>query len=144
MMDFEEENKEEAVQEAAADVPENVDTEIENTDVPVPEDTEEPLSEEDVSEEEDEEEDGMFILTDEEGNEYPVTLIEYVDYKEKLYVLLAPEGTDLDDDDEELSIMVMEVVMENEDPSFIMVEDEAIALAVIDEFTKKVIEEADE
>lgn len=90
---------------------------------------------------EEDEEDGTFILNDEEGNEYPVTLLDYVDYKDKLYALLAPEGADLDDEEEELSIMVMEVTLENEEVTFNLVEDEPLALAVIDAFTKKVIEE---
>lgn len=90
---------------------------------------------------EEDEEDGTFILNDEEGNEYPVTLLDYVDYKDKLYALLAPEGADLDDEEEELSIMVMEVTLENEEVTFNLIEDEPLALAVIDAFTKKVIEE---
>lgn len=89
-------------------------------------------------------EESSFVLTDEEGNEFIFKLLDFVDYDEKLYALLAPEDADLDDEDEELDIVVMEVVVENENPSFNLIEDEKLASAVLDAFVQKAIDEAEE
>lgn len=139
---FDEENLEEqseeevpAAEETAEEAPEEVNSEEESAE-------EENAEEEDSAEMPDLQ--SEFILTDEEGNEYLFTLLDFVDYEENLYAVLAPEGSDFDDEDAELEIVVMEVTMENESPSFNLVEDDALATAVMDAFVQKAIEEAEE
>ncbi len=77
---------------------------------------------------------GDVILTDAEGNDYRFIFLDYVEYQEKLYAVFAPADADLDNEDEELSVFVMEVVMVNENVSFNLIEDDKIAEGVIAAF----------
>lgn len=89
------------------------------------------------------EEESDVILTDEEGNEYHFTFLDYVDYNEKLYAVFAPSDADLDDEDAELNVFVMEVSVVNDNVSFNLIEDDQIAEGVIEAFYNQAIEEAD-
>lgn len=84
-------------------------------------------------EELDENEESTFILTDEEGNEYPFSLLDFVDYEEDMYVVLAPADSD-PESDEDLELVVMQVVMTDEGPSFEMFDDDELAEAVLEKF----------
>ena len=81
----------------------------------------------------DENEESTFVLTDEEGNEYPFSLLDFVDYEDDMYVVLAPADSD-PESEEDLERVVMQVVMTDEGPSFEMFEDDEIAEAVLEKF----------
>ncbi|MBQ8164715.1 MAG: DUF1292 domain-containing protein [Clostridia bacterium] len=80
-----------------------------------------------------ENDESTFILTDEEGNEYPFSLLDFVDYNDDMYVVLAPADSDPESDDD-LELVVMQVVMTDEGPTFEMFEDDELAEAVLDKF----------
>ncbi len=90
------------------------------------------------------EDESDVILTDEEGNEYKFTFLDYVDYNEKLYAVFAPAEADLDNEDEELSVFVMEVSVVNDNVSFNLIEDDKIAEGVIEAFYNQAMEDANE
>lgn len=90
-----------------------------------------------------ENEESTVVLTDDEGNEYKFILLDYVEYQEKLYALFAPEDADLDDENEELSVLVTEVAVNNEGVSFKLIEDEQITEGVIKAFYEDDIEDAE-
>ncbi|MBE7064781.1 MAG: DUF1292 domain-containing protein [Ruminococcaceae bacterium] len=90
----------------------------------------------------DENEESTFVLTDEEGNEYPFTLLDFVDYEEDMYVVLAPADSD-PESEEDLELVVMQVVMTDDGPSFEMFEDDELAEAVLDKFISS-LDEAEE
>lgn len=89
--------------------------------------------ENEYKEELNESEESTFILTDEEGNEYPFSLLDFVDYEDDMYVVLAPADAD-PESDEDLELVVMQVVMTDEGPSFEMFDDDDLAEAVLDRF----------
>lgn len=80
-----------------------------------------------------ENEESTFILTDEEGNEYPFNLLDFVEYEDDMYVVLAPADADPESEDD-LELVVMQVAMTDEGPSFEMFEDDELAEAVLDKF----------
>ena len=90
----------------------------------------------------DENEESTFVLTDEEGNEYPFSLLDFVDYEDNMYVVLAPADSD-PESEEDLELVVMQVVMTDEGPSFEMFEDDELAEAVLDKFISS-LDEAEE
>ena len=90
----------------------------------------------------DENEESTFVLTDEEGNEYPFSLLDFVDYEDDMYVVLAPADSD-PESEEDLELVVMQVVMTDEGPSFEMFEDDEIAEAVLEKFISS-LDEAEE
>lgn len=90
----------------------------------------------------DENEESTFVLTDEEGNEYPFSLLDFVDYEDDMYVVLAPADSD-PESEEDLELVVMQVVMTDDGPSFEMFEDDALAEAVLDKFISS-LDEAEE
>ena len=90
------------------------------------------------------EDEGDVILTDEEGNEYKFTFLDYVDYNEKLYAVFAPADADLDNEDEELSVFVMEVSVVDDNVSFNLIEDDKIAEGVIEAFYNQANEDVNE
>lgn len=89
--------------------------------------------ENEYKEELNESEESTFILTDEEGNEYPFSLLDFVDYEDDMYVVLAPADAD-PESEEDLELVVMQVVMTDEGPSFEMFEDDELAEAVLNKF----------
>lgn len=80
-----------------------------------------------------ENEESTFILTDEEGNEYPFSLLDFVDYEDDMYVVLAPADSD-PESEEDLELVVMQVTMTDEGPSFEMFDDDELAEAVLEKF----------
>ena len=86
-------------------------------------------------EELEENEESTFILTDEEGNEYPFNLLDFVDYNNKLYAVLVPMETEGVEDD--MGIVIMETVFEGKEPVFTFVENEKLAQAVLDEYAMR-------
>ena len=90
----------------------------------------------------DENEESTFVLTDEEGNEYPFTLLDFVDYEDNMYVVLAPADSD-PESEEDLELVVMQVIMTDEGPSFEMFDDDELAEAVLDKFISS-LDEAEE
>ena len=90
----------------------------------------------------DENEESTFVLTDEEGNEYPFSLLDFVDYEDDMYVVLAPADSD-PESEEDLELVVMQVIMTDECPSFEMFDDDELAEAVLDKFISS-LDEAEE
>ena len=88
------------------------------------------------------EDDSIFTLTSEDGEEYNFRLLDYVDYEDKLYVVLAPEEADIEND-EELELAVMEVTVENDVPSFSIVESDDLANEILNKFIESSLEESD-
>lgn len=74
-----------------------------------------------------------FTLIDDEGQEYEFELLDFVDYKDKLYAVLLP--TDESNDDG--GVVIMETVFEGSEPVFDFVEDEALAQAVLNEYASR-------
>ena len=90
----------------------------------------------------DENEESTFVLTDEEGNEYPFSLLDFVDYEDDMYVVLAPADSD-PESEEDLELVVMQVIMTDDGPSFEMFDDDELAEAVLDKFISS-LDEAEE
>ena len=59
-------------------------------------------------------------------------MLDFVDYKEKLYAVLVPMENDEVEDD--MGIVIMETVFEGNEPVFTFVENERLAQAVLDEY----------
>lgn len=89
-----------------------------------------------------ENDESTFILTDEEGNEYPFSLLDFVDYNDDMYVVLAPADSD-PESEEDLELVVMQVAMTDEGPSFEMFDDDELAEAVLDKFISSLDEAED-
>lgn len=82
-----------------------------------------------------------FILTDEDGEEYTFELLDFVDYEDKLYaVLAAAEEADSD----EVGIVIMETTFDGETPSFTNIEDEDLCQTILDLFIENLDEEEGE
>lgn len=94
-----------------------------------------------MAKEEEQELENTFVLTDEEGLEYTFELLDFVDYEEKLYAILAPVE---EADSEEVGIVIMETKFEGEDPSFTNVEDDDLCQVILDLFVSKLDEEDDQ
>ncbi len=76
-----------------------------------------------------------FTLIDDEGREYEFELLDFVDYRDRLYAVLLPvmdENTSSDDDG---GVVIMETVFEGNEPVFDFVEDEKLAEAVLHEYS---------
>lgn len=77
----------------------------------------------------------IVTLTDEDGNDYEFELLDYMDYKEKLYAILIP--ADLPEEDDGEQVVIMEVVFDNNVPDFIFVENEKLAEEILDAYSKR-------
>lgn len=77
-----------------------------------------------------------FTLTDEDGYDFEFELLDFVDYKDKLYAVLVPMETEGVEDD--MGIVIMETAFEGNDPIFTFVESEILAQAVLDEYESRV------
>ena len=78
-------------------------------------------------------------LFDEEGNEYTFELLDYVDFKDKLYAILIPAELYGTEDDEQ--VVIMETYFEGDEPNFVFVEDEALAQQILDIYASRDAEE---
>ena len=74
----------------------------------------------------------IFTLTDEDGTDFEFELLDFVDYKEKLYAVLVPMEND--EVEYDMGIVIMETVFEGNEPVFTFVENERLAQAVLDEY----------
>lgn len=85
----------------------------------------------------------IITLTDDEGNECPFELLDFVGYQEETYAVLLPA----DDEDAE-EVVILRVEQDNDDPdneTLCSVEDDAVLEAVFKIFMERVEEEmADE
>lgn len=76
-----------------------------------------------------------FTLTDEDGVEFEFELLDFVDYKNKLYAVLVPMETEGVEDD--MGIVIMETTFEGKEPVFTFVEDEDLAQNILDDYVAR-------
>lgn len=79
-----------------------------------------------------------FTLTDDDGNDFEFELLDFVDYKDKLYAVLLPMENENAEDD--MGIVIMETIFENNEPVFTFVDDEELAQNVLNEYASRVDE----
>ena len=85
-----------------------------------------------------EEELSTFVLTDEEGNEYTFELVDFVEYQEKLYAVLAPSEEENESlSEEEMGVVVMETEMKGEELTLNFVEDIALCQQILAAFAEQ-------
>ena len=96
---------------------------------------------ENINEMEEMEEDGIITLVDESGKEIEFTHIATVEYKDEWYIVLEPNEKVEGMEDGDVVIYKLGIDDEDED-TFIPVEDEDTLQAVFDEFMK-LVEEAE-
>lgn len=76
-------------------------------------------------------------LVDDDGQEYEFELLDFVDYKDKLYAVLLPVIDDQSDGGDDDGVVIMETLFEGNDPVFDFVEDEELAEAVLNEYASR-------
>ena len=95
----------------------------------------------------DEEEIEIITLTDENGEDMDFEFLDLVEYEDKRYVVLLPpiedvEGED-ENEDEEVLILQVEDDGNEENESYVFVDDDDILTAVFDIFKEKFKDEFD-
>ena len=80
----------------------------------------------------DEELESTVLLTDDDGNEYPYDIADFIDVDDKEYVVLVPQA---DDDDEVVILRVEE--QDEETDVFVTEEDETILEKVFEIFRER-------
>ena len=73
----------------------------------------------------------MFVLTDEEGNDFNFELVDFCDYEDILYAIFAPEE---DAGKEEVGVVIMVAEFVEDEPVFTMVEDDDLCTKVLETF----------
>lgn len=87
---------------------------------------------------EEEELDTTVVLTDDEGNEYPYDIADYIELEDKEYVVLVPQ----DEEDEE--VVIMRVEQEDEETDQFLPEDDEDILQKVFDIFKERFEDDDE
>ena len=83
-----------------------------------------------------EESDGIILLNDEDGEEYPFEMLDVVEYQGKEYAVLLPVA-DEDDGLEEQGVILELGPGQGEEQEYLSVDDEAVLQAVFDIFRKQ-------
>lgn len=86
--------------------------------------------------------DSIITLTDDEGNEVDFLLLDVVEYTEKDYLVLLPMA-ETEDEDEEDNVLILEVVRNGEDETYVGIDDEAVLSAVFELFTAQLEADAE-
>lgn len=90
----------------------------------------------------------IIIFEDEDGNEYSYTVVDYMFYNGDEYALLTETDAEEADDGNGQECIICKVVAEEENgeenESFELVEDEALATRLVDIFNTKMQEEEEE
>ena len=85
----------------------------------------------------------FITLTDEDGNEFELELLDTIDYKDKQYMAFLP--ADMDEDDPDYGMIILEALEEeNGDQYFGSVDDEALLAEVYDYFMEQLFSDEDE
>lgn len=83
-----------------------------------------------------EESDGIILLNDEDGEEYPFEMLDVVEYQGKEYAVLLPVADE--DDGLEEQVVILELGPgQGEEQEYLSVDDEAVLQAVFDIFRKQ-------
>ena len=82
----------------------------------------------------------IVTLTDENGVEEDFEILDFIDYEGKRYVFLLPasdEDVIPDEDDEPDEIMILQVVENGEDETYVSIDDEDIMDTLFDIFKER-------
>jgi uncharacterized protein YrzB (UPF0473 family) len=79
-----------------------------------------------------------IILIDEDGSENEFTCLDYIELNNNRYVVLT-EFSDIEEEEEE--IIILKVVTENEEDTFLTIEDEDEMDLIFEEFKNRIEEE---
>lgn len=83
-----------------------------------------------------EESDGIILLNDEDGEEYPFEMLDVVEYQGKEYAVLLPVADE--DDGLEEQVVILELGPgQGDEQEYLSVDDEAVLQAVFDIFRKQ-------
>ncbi len=85
----------------------------------------------------DEDMSNMIILNDEEGNEVQFEFLDLIEYDGEEYVVLLPVIEDGEEDDGEVVILKVEDIDNEEEESYVSVDDEEVLMAVFEIFKDK-------
>ena len=84
-----------------------------------------------------------ITITDDDGNEFELELLDTIDYKGKQYMAFLP--ADMDEDDPDYGMIILEALEEdNGDQYFGSVDDEALLAEVYDHFMEQLFSDEDE
>ena len=84
---------------------------------------------------EEEEEVDVFTLTDEEGNEYPFDLLDFIPFNDEEYAVFFPADESGEDDSEDTEVVILKVIRHEDDSvEFEGTDDEEALDAVFNQF----------
>lgn len=84
-----------------------------------------------------------ITITDDDGNEFELELLDTIDYKDKQYMAFLP--ADMDEDDPDYGMIILEALEEeNGDQYFGSVDDETLLAEIYDYFMEQLFSEEDE
>ena len=84
---------------------------------------------------ENEEEDSHIYLTDEEGNEYPFDLLDFIPFNDEEYAVFFPADESGEDDSEDTEVVILKVIRHEDDSvEFEGTDDEEALDAVFNQF----------
>jgi len=83
-----------------------------------------------------------IVLIDEDGSEIEFECLDYIELNDKKYVVLAEIGDEKEDDEED-EIVILEVVTEDGEDTFVTIEDDEEVDLVFDEFKSRIDEDVE-
>ena len=84
----------------------------------------------------------FITITDDDGNEFELEHLDTAEMDGELYMAFLP--ADLDEDDEDFGMVILKVVVDGDEESFVSIDDDSVLEAVFNLFVRRLSDDTGE